>query len=100
MNGSEAFEYLRMGINIAPMIIAIASAVAMVTPNKRDNKAVAWVRRFVNVLALNIGAAKPAEQVIAEQNRQTRATVAGMNRKQRRALAAEMKKGLDNDSGS
>ena len=62
-------EYLQMGINLAPVIIAVASAVAAITPTPKDNRALKWIKRFFNVLALNVGQARPAGDVIAEQNR-------------------------------
>lgn len=62
-------EYLSLAVNIAPAIVMVASAIAVVTPTPIDNKALVWVKRILNVLALNIGAAKNAQDVIAEQSR-------------------------------
>lgn len=39
-------------------IIATASAVAVLTPNKTDNKVVGAIRKLVDLLALNVGNAK------------------------------------------
>jgi hypothetical protein len=48
----EIFNYLTA-------IVAIASAIAVVTPTSKDNEFLAkYVRPFVDVLALNIGNAK------------------------------------------
>lgn len=38
--------------------ITAAAAIAALTPNKSDDAAVAWVRKIIDVLALNIGHAK------------------------------------------
>lgn len=65
-------EYLEIAVDVGPVVIAIASAVAAVTPTPRDNVAVGWLRKVLSVLALNIGAAKPAAEVVAEQNRAAR----------------------------
>lgn len=53
-------DYITLIINFAPMVIALASAVAMLTPTDVDNKAISWARKFVDVLALNVANAKPA----------------------------------------
>lgn len=59
-------EYLEWTINILPPIIAVASAVAAVTPTPVDNEALRWLRRIVDVLALNVGKAKNAGEVVNE----------------------------------
>jgi len=43
-----------------PLVIAAASAISAVTPTAKDDAAVRWVRRLVEVLALNVGNARPA----------------------------------------
>jgi hypothetical protein len=39
-------------------VVTAAAAIAALTPNKSDDAAVAWVRKIIDVLALNIGHAK------------------------------------------
>jgi len=43
-------------------VIATASAVAVLTPNKTDNKVVGAFSKLVNLLALNVGKAKNAKK--------------------------------------
>lgn len=62
-------EYLTLALNVAPMIVMVASAIAAVTPTNIDNRAVHYFRRFVDVLAINVGNAKNAADVLREQSR-------------------------------
>lgn len=39
-------------------VIAAASAIAALTPTDADNKIIAKIKSFVNLLALNVGGAK------------------------------------------
>lgn len=39
-------------------IVTAAAAIAALTPTPKDDAAVAWVRKIIDVLALNIGHAK------------------------------------------
>lgn len=55
-------ENLQEWASILPYIISAASAIAAITPTKKDNLALFWIKRIVNVFALNIGAAKTADQ--------------------------------------
>lgn len=48
-------------IEIAGMVIAVASAIAAVTPTNTDNEIINKVMKVVNVLGLNIGKAKNKE---------------------------------------
>lgn len=43
-----------------PGVVTVASAIATVTPTPVDNVALRVVRQVVDVLALNVGKAKPA----------------------------------------
>ena len=52
-------DFLIEIFNYITAVVAIASAVAAVTPTSKDNEFLAkYVRPFVDVLALNIGNAK------------------------------------------
>lgn len=53
-------------------IIAVASAIAMITPTPIDNAVLAFLRRAIDVLALNEGNAKPEARVKAESARKKR----------------------------
>lgn len=48
---------------IITSIISIASAVAALTPTSVDDNIIAKIRKVVEILALNIGNAKPASAV-------------------------------------
>lgn len=39
--------------NLATMVVALASAVANVTPTHKDNQVVSWIAKVVDFLALN-----------------------------------------------
>lgn len=39
-------------------IIGVFSAIAVITPNKTDNKIIGFLSKIINKLALNIGKAK------------------------------------------
>jgi hypothetical protein len=52
-------EYLAVGWIIFSSVVALASLVASLTPNKRDDEIVAQVRAIANMLALNVFHAKP-----------------------------------------
>ena len=56
-------------LEVIPFVIAAASAVAAITPTKKDDKAIAWARRWVNILALNIANARPAADEVKENDR-------------------------------
>jgi len=43
------------------LVVAAASAVATMTPNKTDDSILAWLARVANFLALNFGHAKSVE---------------------------------------
>ena len=45
-------------LRIATAVIAAASGVAMLTPNKTDNRVLGAIRNLVDLLALNFGNAK------------------------------------------
>lgn len=47
-------------VNIATAVVAVASALANLTPTDVDNQAVAWFGRLVNALALNWRTPPPA----------------------------------------
>tara|TARA_Y100000593_G_scaffold87405_1_gene167816 strand:+ start:1219 stop:1407 length:189 start_codon:yes stop_codon:yes gene_type:complete len=55
-------EYIQQNweqiLAIVTGVIAAASAVAVLTPNKTDNKVVGAIRKLVDLLALNVGNAK------------------------------------------
>ena len=46
-------------IEAATAIVTAASVIAAMTPTDWDNKAVAWVRKIIDFLAINVGNAKP-----------------------------------------
>lgn len=48
------FEYLQ----IAGLVVAVASAIASVTPTPKDDEFVAKLYKILDALALNIGKAK------------------------------------------
>ena len=45
--------------DIVAQVIAVASAIAVITPWKEDDIAVGKVKGFINLFALNVGNAKP-----------------------------------------
>ena len=45
-------------INIITAVIAIASAIAVITPTKKDDAFLAKIKPFVDIIALNFGNAK------------------------------------------
>ena len=51
---AQAYEW----IQIATMVVAIASAIASVTPTPKDDEWVAKIYKIVDILAINIGKAK------------------------------------------
>jgi hypothetical protein len=42
-------------LKLVPYVIAIASAIAAVTPNHTDDELVLTIKQIANILALNIG---------------------------------------------
>lgn len=46
---------------VAAHVVAIAAAIAAVTKTETDNKVVAFLRKVLDVLALNVGKAKNAK---------------------------------------
>lgn len=54
-------ENIQSYLEIAGMVIAVAAAVAAITPNKTDNEIVNKIIKVVNVLGLNVGNAKNKE---------------------------------------
>jgi len=46
---------------IVPAALGLFSAIATVTPNKVDNKIVDFILKVVNLLGLNVGKAKNAD---------------------------------------
>lgn len=54
-------QWLFWAFEWGPAIIAAASAAAAVTPTKKDDAALKGLRRVLNVLALNVRHARPAE---------------------------------------
>ena len=56
----EFLNFLDWGVflQVATAVVTAASAIAAVTPTQVDNRVVAWLRKAVNVLALNVGKAK------------------------------------------
>lgn len=45
-------------IQIATMVVAVASAIASATPTPKDDEWVAKIYKIVDVLAINVGKAK------------------------------------------
>ena len=45
--------------DIAAQVIAVASAIAVITPWKEDDAIMAKIKGFINLFALNVGNAKP-----------------------------------------
>lgn len=45
-------------INIITAIIATASAIAVITPTKKDDIFIAKIKPFIDIIALNFGNAK------------------------------------------
>ena len=45
-------------VNIITAVIASASALAMLTPTKKDDAVIAKIKPFIDILALNFGNAK------------------------------------------
>lgn len=54
-------QWLFFVLEWGPALVAAASAAAAVTPTKRDDRALAALRRVINVLALNVGHARTLE---------------------------------------
>jgi hypothetical protein len=46
-------EFLTEYGNIITAVIAAASAIANVTPTKKDDQVIGWVSKLINVFALN-----------------------------------------------
>ena len=45
-------------IELALAIVGVASMIATMTPNKSDDKIVAWISKIVNLMAFNVGNAR------------------------------------------
>ena len=45
--------------NIITTVITAASAIAAITPTKKDDVIMAKIKGFINLFALNVGNAKP-----------------------------------------
>lgn len=54
----EIFNQIYEYIEIASMIVAIASTIAALTPTPEDDKIVGKLYKIVDILAINIGKAK------------------------------------------
>ena len=54
-------EYLELVLEYAPIVVTVAAAIAAITPTPADDMALKWVRRFIDVLALNVKNAKNAK---------------------------------------
>lgn len=54
MNLTNLYEY----IQIASLVVTVASAIAALTPTPKDDKIVAKLYKIVDILAINIGKAK------------------------------------------
>jgi hypothetical protein len=57
------FTNLPVWISMALTLVGAVSAITAVTPTKSDDKAVAAVLRVLNILSLNIGKNKNADDV-------------------------------------
>lgn len=44
-----------------PQVVTVASIITAVTPTKKDDQFLSAIVRIINVLALNVGKAKPSE---------------------------------------
>jgi len=55
------FDLAVQWLSIAATVIGSFAAVATMTPNKSDDKMVAWLLKLINVLGANIGRAKNDE---------------------------------------
>ena len=44
--------------NIITAVIALASAIAVITPTKKDDAIMAKLKPFIDIIALNVGNAK------------------------------------------
>lgn len=55
-------------IKLVPYVIAIASAIAAVTPNHTDDELLASLKQIVNILALNVGHSSQPSSNIPEDN--------------------------------
>lgn len=49
-------------LGLVSTVVTIASAVAAMTPTKKDDNLVGKVRGFIDLLALNVGNAKPKDK--------------------------------------
>ena len=58
---TELIESWPAWVSIITALVTAAAAIAAVTPTKSDDKVVAAVLRVVNVLGLNVGKAKNAD---------------------------------------
>lgn len=54
-------ENIQSHIEIAGMVIAVAAAIAALTPTQKDDNIIAKIMKVVNVLGLNVGNAKNKE---------------------------------------
>ena len=48
-------------VELALQIIGVASIIASFTPTKKDDAAVLFLRKLINILAFNVGKAKPKD---------------------------------------
>ena len=48
-------------VEIAAYVVAAASVIASMTPSEKDNKVICAIKKVVDVLALNVGKAKPKD---------------------------------------
>ncbi|OWY39380.1 hypothetical protein CEK28_08660 [Xenophilus sp. AP218F] len=58
MTMAHFLDLLQQALPVVTSVISAASAVAAITPNKKDDKVVGTLRRVADVLALNVGHAK------------------------------------------
>lgn len=55
----ELMDYVLTAISLASYVVGAASVIAALTPNRVDNRIVAFLREVVDFLAVNVGNAKP-----------------------------------------
>ncbi len=55
-------EYIIDGWHIITTVVTVASAIATITPTKKDDAIMAKVNKLISLVALNIGNAKRATQ--------------------------------------
>jgi hypothetical protein len=58
---NEIFNTIPVWLTAITTVVAAANAITVLTPTRADDKAVDWILRLLNVLSMNIGKNKNAD---------------------------------------